>query len=338
MKRERPEWQGVVANATKVPRCVPPSRMMVGNVVITTAELREGVLGGNTWVKLFQQNDRVWKDMGGCPLGIGESEKCPATTPFNYFPTQFNAILEVSEETASNTPNVVAERGKNAVIEVAKLPFLTHEETFKRPTLMVFEITGHVMLSVIYPLEGGGRAIHILNPWSLTGEAPLKDVYDLLKTLKRYERNVVVVDVVTELERRFKQQINLQEDERIGFCTLWVGILAAAVIPHLSALKESVANLKEVSGSKQQLNETTLKIYNDIYTKLKTQREKILNQAKSQYGETSCTPTTSAAIAALTLAQLTVPATSGGKRKYRRQTKRKPLFRRRWTSKRRNLQ
>lgn len=304
----------------------------VGKIRITGKELREGILDAETWPLIFEQNDSVWEKLGGCPLGVGRSKTCK-DPKFNYFPAKHDAVIEWSEDAAPTRANVVATKAKDAVIDVARMPYLNHSETENRPTLLAFEITGHVMLGVVYPLKTG-RAIHILNPWSLEGEDSLSDVYALLGTLGPYQRKVVVVDVVTELTKRFGKIINLQEHEKVGFCTLWVGILAGGVIPRLSELHTSVQSDVRPSPD-QQLNEQTLKIYGEIYRLIEDKWGVLLNKAKKEFNEGKC-PTTSAAIAALTLAQEAAKPVAG-KRKPRRQTKRRSLFRRRWTMKRRNL-
>ncbi len=296
----------------------------IGSVRITGRELREGVLDGETWPLIFEENNKAWKKLGGCELGKGRSA-CKNST-FNYFPTSHDAVIEWSEDEASTTKNVIATKAKDAVIDVARMPYLTHPETEKRPTLLAFEITGHVMLGVVYALQSGRRAIHILNPWSLQGEASLLDVYALLRTLGPFEKKIMIVDVVTELETRFGPTINLQEHEKVGFCTLWVGILAKAVIPRLGELQESI---RQGGIGDVQLSERTLMIYKDVYTGIIERWDAVLQESKAIFGEDKC-PTASAARAVLKLAQ-------AGKRKYRRQTKRRPVFRKKWTRKRRNL-
>lgn len=304
----------------------------IGKIRITGKELREGILEGETWTHIFAQNNEIWRRLGGCELGEGRSSIC-RDPKFNYFPVSQDAVIEWSEDAASANPNVVATKAKDSVIDVARMPYLTHRETAKRPTLLAFEITGHVMLGVVYPLREGNRAIHILNPWALEGENAMLDVYTLHDTLSTFKRHVVVVDVVTELNKRFGTIINLQEYEKLGFCTLWVGILAGGVIPRLSDLQRTVQSARW-TGSNQQLDETTLNIYNDIYTLIEAKWSMKLASAKKEFNEGRC-PTTSAAMAALALAK-EAAAPIAGKRKHRRQTKRMPLFRKRWTRKHRS--
>jgi hypothetical protein len=301
----------------------------VGKIRITGKELREGVLEGETWPLIFAQNNEVWEKLGGCELGEGRSSKCKNPL-FNYFPVSQDAVIEWSEDAESTNRNVVATKAKDAVIDVARMPYLTHNETKKRPTLLAFEITGHVMLGVVYPLREGNRAIHILNPWALEGEDSLMDVYALHDTLGAFKRHVVLVDVVTELQKRFGKIINLQEHEKTGFCTLWVGILAGGLIPRLSELHRTIQSSRW-TGSNQQLDEATLRIYQEIYTLIETKWAMRLASAKKEFNEGKC-PTTSAAMAALTLAK-EAAAPIGGKRKHRRQTKRRVVFRNRWTKK-----
>jgi hypothetical protein len=160
-------------------------------------------------------------------------------------------------------------------------------------------------------------------------------VFALLKeSLKTASRNVIIVDIVGELENKFKDEINLQEFEKKGFCTLWVGILARGVIPRLKELQVAVSDTKAVRGSKQQLNDATLNIYNQVYTDIETRWMDVVMEAKSTFGEDVCTPSASAAKAAYVLAK---KAQEAGKRKAKRQTRRKRLYKSKWTKKRRNL-
>jgi hypothetical protein len=309
----------------------------VGKVPITMARIREGVLNGDTWVAIFQQNNEVWKSLGGCPLGVGTSSECdPEKVMFNFFPTSLDAEIEWSEETESGDGHVAADPAPGAVVKVAKMPFLKHPETFKRPTLLAFEVTGHVMLGILYNYKGArGPQLHIVNPWSLKESQQLKDVYVLLETtLKKHARNVIVIDVADEIQKtRDPKVINLQEDEKIGFCTLWVGILAGRLIPHLPNLQVAVGEGPEGG----QLNLAALQIYKEVYTNLQDELTALVESSRGNYGEGKCVPWAATAMAVKQLADRAAQAKLGGKRKYKRQTKRKPLYRRTWTKKRRNL-
>ena len=304
----------------------------VGDIRITGKEFREGIIDAGTWPLIFEQNNARWKALGGCELSSGVSGTCASAT-FNYFPTSKDAVIEWSDTTESTAKNVVASKAKGAVIDVARMPYLNHPQTFKRPTLLAFEVTGHVMLGIVYNHEGGrGPEIHILNPWSLLEDKEsVTDVFTLVKeALKSAGRKVIIVDVVGELNKKYGKEINLQQHEKVGFCTLWVGILAKGVIPYLPQLHNAVKNVKAVVGSDQQLNDETLKMYDKVYTDIETRWDTILREAKKTFGEDVCPPTASAAEAVFKLAR-------AGKRKSRRQTQRKSLYRSRWTKKRRNL-
>lgn len=308
----------------------------IGNVRITGKEFREGMLDAETWPLIFQQNNERWKALGGCELSSRVSKQC-VNPIFNYFPTSKDAVIEWSEESASDVQNIAASKAEGAVIDVARMPYLNHPATKLRPTLLAFEITGHVMLGIVYNHEGArGPEIHILNPWRLTSSKDsISDVFTLVKeSLKTASRNVIIVEVVSELEKKFKHEINLQEFEKQGFCTLWVGILARAVIPRLAELYDTVRDVTAVRGSEQQLNDKTLNIYNDVYSGIEQGWEAVINDAKETFGEDKCTPTASAAKAAIELAK---EAQKAGKRKAKRRTRRKSLYRSRWTKKRRNL-
>jgi hypothetical protein len=313
-------------------------RKVVGKVPITGAELRAGILNGGTWPKIFEQNNEKWALLGGCELSTGKSEECKNPT-FNYFPTSKDAVIEWSEEAAPSHSSVAASKAQGAVIDVAKMPYLNHPATKLRPTLLAFEITGHVMLGIVYNYEGAlGPTIHILNPWRLTADkSSTSDVFTLVDTaMGKNARKVIIVDVVGELEEKFKYTINLQEFEKQGFCTLWVGILATAVIPRLTELQASVSNTKQLPGAGQQLNDATLNIYNQVYTGIEQEWMDIVKETKESFGEDVCTPSTSAANAVYRMAQ--EAQKKGGKRKAKRQTRRKRLYKSKWTKKRRNLQ
>lgn len=320
------------------------TRTSIGDVALTGSEIRAGVLNAETWPKIFEQNNKVWKNLGGCPLSEGQSggDTC-AGKLFNYFPTRRDAVLEWSDQLDTNTAHVAATKAKNATIDIASLPFLNHKELPNRPTLLAFEVTGHVMLGIIYKynkVDPKGVVqtttyIHILNPWNMNGSEQYLDVLVLLETkLGRKASNIIVVDVTADLEDRYETTINLQEDEKQGFCTLWVGIFANAVIPRLQELYAAVKDPTSTAIGQRQLNEKTLSIYAEVYHSLIEQREAIIAQSRQRFGEDYCSqPYSSAAAAAVNMATQAAVG-KGGKRKHRRQTKRRPLFRRRRTMKR----
>jgi hypothetical protein len=320
----------------------PGKRPRVGDIPITGQEIREGILNPTTWPKIFEQNNEVWKRLGGCPLSEKKSRECE-DPKFNYFPTSKDAILEWSDLAAPDGGPVASSKAEGAVIDVAQLPYLSHRETKERPTLLAFEVTGHVMLGILYNKAGGrGPEIHILNPWSMKESQQFKDVFELLKAKLGYgARKVIVVDVTSELEawvKRTKKEtmtINFQVFEKQGFCTLWVGIFAGAVIPFLPMLDTSVKKTTAISGTL--LNNETLDMYYQVYDIIGKDWISRVKENIPGFNEERCTPTASAAIAVVTLAANAAAQRRGGKRKYRRQTKRRPLFRKRWTMKRRNL-
>jgi hypothetical protein len=310
----------------------------IGDVRITLAEIRAGIVNPETWPKVFVANNVKWAAMGGCPLGIGVSQDCENPT-FNFFPTSRDAVIEWSDLRDSGTAHVASDVAEGAVIDVAKLPFLNHKQTFERPTLVAFEVTGHVMLGIIYNKRGGrGPEIHILNPWSMTESQQFKDVFELINAKLGYGgRKVIVVDITSELERRLPKgkSINFQVYEKQGFCTLWVGIFAGAVIPFLPALDASVKSNATTTGV---VSNATLDLYYKAYDIIGRAWAMKVAENIPMFNEERCIPTASAAVAVVELASIAAAANpAGGKRKYKRQTKRKPLYRRRWTRKRRNL-
>lgn len=305
----------------------------IGETRITRAELRAGILNAETWPKVFYENNKTWLKLGGCPLGVGMTKWCNPKAAFNFFPTSQDAVLEWSEEGAADGSHVASSKAEGAVIDVAKLPFLNHKQTFLRPTLLAFEVTGHVMLGIVYQ-SGRGPEIHILNPWSMTESQQLKDVYELINAkLGSTARKVIVVDVTNELEKRVKPStINFQAFEKQGFCTLWVGIFARAVIPYLPELNESIKKGGAIGDAV--LNERTLRLYYTVYDTIGREWASNLSEAKQLFGEDYCMPTAAAATA---VTKLAIKSSRAGKRKPRRQTRRRSLYRKAWTRKRKSL-
>jgi len=190
------------------------------------------------------------------------------------------------------------------------------------------------MLGILYNYPGArGPELHILNPWSLINSQQSKDVYVLIDTvLKKHARNVVVVDVAHEIQTRQGKTINLQEDEKVGFCTLWVGILAGRIIPDLPKLQMELG--KQGSG---QLSGPALQIYDRVYTNLQKDLSTMVKASRQTYGEAVSTPTAATAMAVTELAKAAfLQAKLGGKRKSKLQTRRRLFRPRKWTRKHRS--
>jgi hypothetical protein len=137
---------------------------------------------------------------------------------------------------AESGSHVASTHGPQSKIEVAKLPYLNRSAIKERPSFLIFDVTGHVIFTIYFG-NISRPELHILNPWNLMEGNPVlfKDIYDLLDLKLKYKaRKIAVIDVVAELEKKgYKKSINLQEYEKEGFCTLWVGVLASKVIPLL---------------------------------------------------------------------------------------------------------
>lgn len=324
----------------------PPANiraLTVGKKLITRAELRAGILNAETWPEVFLENNKTWLKLGGCPLGIGASRmpQCESAT-FNFYPTSKDAVIEYSVLNESDEGHVASSVAEGAEVEVAKMPFLGHSEMALRPTLVAFEVTGHVMLGVLIRTARGVE-IHILNPWSMSESQQLKDVFTLTDLkLKTKARRVLIIDVAGEVEKYRESitgkpsEINLQKYEKLGFCTLWVGVIAGQLISQdLRNLQAAISGGTMVNSS---LSKAALDFYQEAYTKLELKLyDTMLGIAKTTGEMSTCMPTAAAARAIYEMAhQAASAAGTGGKRKPRRQTKRRPLFRRRWTRKHRN--
>jgi hypothetical protein len=161
--------------------------------------------------------------------------------------------------------------------------------------------------------------LHILNPWSLTGSTQHLDVYDLVAlSSKPLARQILYVDVAGELNKIFKKDYNLQEKERVGFCTLWVGILAAAVIPHLPDLQAALT--RPAAAASGVLSMEAAAIYKDsVYQPLQEQLDALIDATEKEFPNLQCRYLASAKA----VGDLAATAQGAGKRKRNRRTYRK---------------
>ena len=206
-------------------------------------ELRNGILRYETWEKVFKLNVKTWKAKGGYQLD--GKEPATGTETFNFWSAANNAQIDFEELDPAEAGDFVgAERADGAEIEYSRLPYFERTQVKKRPSLLMFEVTGHVMIAIYFGNLGKGegrRELHILNPWPLKGSTQLKDVYALFDLkMPAKARTILVADVADEVQSISKGEINLQQHEKQGFCTLWVGIIAARAIQIMKELSETV--------------------------------------------------------------------------------------------------
>jgi hypothetical protein len=160
----------------------------------------------------------------------------------------------------------------------------------------------------------------------------MSDVYDLFKENLGIpgSRGIIYIDVAGQLEEAKRIDINLQKDEQVGFCTLWVAIFASKVIPLLNDPK-FINAVASSSKSGNLLNPDVLeRYYKEVYEPL----IKEVNNAKTIKDPTlgytwidftyfnAAKAVEKMAVEALT--KLTI-STKGGKRKRNRRTYRKKL-------------
>ena len=321
------------------PGVQPPRGIPVGDVVVPKSAERIGVVDPRLYDDLFSGNFSTWvKKYGACPLGQGVSKACDEKSTFNVFPPEKNPSLEYDDVSEEAHDNVIGEVAEGAAIESAVLPYLGHEATEARPTLLMFSVTGHVFPGIYFRSPRGG-VLHLLNPWPLGNTQQIRDVFTLLETNLKTTgaKNIVVVDVAKDVEAYTsrlagkKAEIDLQENEKVGFCTLWVGILSHAVLttetddgtPPMTFLQS--ANAVPAVGDSM-LNDRTLGFYSRVYTRLRDEKDALEAEARTLFGKDKC----GFAAAAFAATRLAARAARGGKRTVGRRTRKKrPKWKRR---------
>jgi hypothetical protein len=292
---------------------------------------RRGVLEVTAWDRLLKETVKIWETQGGCRLTPAKSA-CPKSAPFNFWEDEALIIFEDDAEVKEGA-KVTESHTRNAKIEYSSLPFLNRDSVKTRPSLLVFHVTGHVMLGIYFG-NLDTPELHIFNPWKVTGTVQMKDVYNLFEENLGIAgaRKPVYIDVAGQLEDAKKIDINLQEDEQVGFCTLWVTIIASKVI---SLLKDPTFDeaVKSASKSGSLLNPGVLdRYYKEVYEPLITE----VNNAKTKEDPTlgytwidftnynAAVNVKKMALEALTKVTAN-SAKKGGKRKRNRRTYRKKL-------------
>jgi hypothetical protein len=286
---------------------------------VQRCEKRLGYLRGESWLDLREKLTENWGTRGG--FNLSSKTNGPGPFTFNYWPGSENAVIELEEDIpAEPGSHVAAEHSRGAKVEVAKLPYLNRTAIRQRPTFLIFDATGHVFLTIYFGERSDNKGnildpeLHILNPWNLTTENKtlLNDVYTLLDLKLKYKaRKIAVTDIVNQLkESRYNKgkSINLQEYEKEGFCTLWVGKIANQVI---SLLKERKLNTPI----------TPNEYWNQVYKPLLDEIEQAQKEMKSQAPGQNLETVASANVA-------TTGFIGGRKRKHLAKTKRKRV---KWT-------
>jgi hypothetical protein len=306
----------------------------VGDLRVPQSALRLGIIDPRLYDDLFFSNFQLWvTKYNACPLSRGMSGDC-STSTFNVFPPEKNPMIEWSDVDDSTGKHTLGEVGEGAVLDVAVLPYMKHRELASRPTLMMFLVTGHVMAAIYFVTPRGGE-LHLLNPWPLGIEQQLRDVYALLEARLPSARKITIVDVASQVESYLTSKtgadvsIDLQTNEKLGFCTLWVGIISQAVltvqtpVPPMTYLQSEVTKSPPAVG--YQLSQNALNFYSHVYTRLLVEKEALVKEASKAFLDTC--PEGSAAVAVVNLA---AKAARGGKRIRRRRTFRKRKLR--WNS------
>lgn len=304
----------------------------VGDLRVPQSALRLGIIDPRLYDNLFFSNFQLWvTKYNACPLSRGVSGDC-STSTFNVFPPEKNPMIEWSDVDDSTGNHTLGEVGEGAVLDVAVLPYMKHRELASRPTLMMFLVTGHVMAAIYFVTERGGE-LHLLNPWPLGIEQQLRDVYSLLEARLPAARKITIVDVASQVQSYLTSKIgaavsiDLQANEKLGFCTLWVGIISQAVLTTgeapMTFLQSEVTKSPPAVG--YQLSQNALDFYARVYDRLHVEKAALVKEASKAFLD-RC-PQGSAAVAVVNLA---AKAARGGKRIRRRRTFRKRKLR--WNS------
>ncbi len=294
-----------------------------------------GVLEVETWEDVLAATLASWEAQGGCRLTRKKSE-CPETAPFNFWDDEALIMFEDDAE-AEEGAKVIGSHTSKAEIEHSFLPYLDRPSVRARPSLLVFHVTGHVMLGIYFG-NLPTPELHILNPWKVNGTIQMSDVYDLFKESigPVKARKPIYIDVAGEIEASARGiTINLQKDEQVGFCTLWVSIIASRVIPLLKS-GELVAAVTKQPTVGSQLSKDAHQFY---YTKVYAPLIRYIDQAQKAQDPTigytwidftyfnAAKAVKELALEALNAARLSA---KGGKRKRNRRTyRKKPTWRQR---------
>jgi hypothetical protein len=314
------------------PKGGPPIPIVGRKVGLDAAR---GVLEVETWEDVLAATLASWEAQGGCRLTRKKSE-CPKTAPFNFWDDEALIIFEDDAE-AEEGAKVIGSHTSKAEIEHSFLPYLDRPSVEARPSLLVFHVTGHVMLGIYFG-NLPTPELHILNPWKVNGTIQMSDVYDLFKESigPAKARKPIYIDVAGEIEASARGiTINLQEDEQVGFCTLWVSIIASRVIPLLKS-GQLITAVSKHSAAGSQLSEHAREFYySGVYAPLIRYVVQAQKAQDPTIGDTwidftyykAATAVKQLALEALNGAKISV---KGGKRKSKRRTyRKKPTWRQR---------
>lgn len=304
-----PEPEPKLGNASGAPVDVCP---------VGKSDRRIGILDPNTWEAVLKANVESWKRKGGYQVDGKTPPK--GTELFNFWSVDQTARIDYPEAVGEEgAEHVFGTRDLDAEVEFLRFPYLRRTEVQKRPSFIVFEVTGHVMFGIYFGNLQRPQ-LHLLNPWPLhLGKIQLIDAYDVIsKSSEKLSFKIAIVDVAGELEKIKKVSYNLQENERVGFCTLWVGIFAAKTIGIVGGLTDAEKGAASVSGSGV-LTESAANLYNEIYSSLQTTLNALVAANMKESPLLGLQGATANAVADLAQSALS----SGGKRIRRRRTFRK---------------
>lgn len=285
------------------------------------SDLRIGILAPESWEAVCNQNIKTWEKLGG--YEVGGPEKPSESSLFNFWTVNESARIDFPEGKGEGVSHVIGDRDIDAEAEYFRFPYLGRTEIRNRPSFIVFEVTGHVMLGIYFGNLGRPQ-LHILNPWPLNlGVTQFLDAYDVVaKSSKKLARKILYVDVAGELEKIFPDMvpINLQKDERVGFCTLWVGIMASKVAPILPQL--TVAASKDAGSRSGVLSNEAATLYRDnVYAPLKSTLDAVVEATMKESPSLGREGATAIAVGDLAASAATTG--KGGKRTVGRRTHRK---------------
>lgn len=278
----------------------PPQK----RVRITGGEIREGIIDPRSYVDLYIGSTLRWVQLGGYPLETKclVGSVCPT---FNFFPFDKNPEIEWSRTEEGVVLNhALGKVAKDATIEIANFPSFNHPALHMRPTILMFMVTGHMMCAVYFHTK---RELHLLNSWPLDASQQMQDVYTLLETaLGRAEsRKIRIVDIAREVG-----VYDLQEGEKVGFCTLWAGVISHEVLtaktptgePPMTFLQSQVREQPTVGS---QLSARALAFYRGIYASLEAKKIILMSAFETTYKGNDCTAAR-AALAVIELARRAV--------------------------------
>jgi len=286
----------------------------VGKLVVPDSALRLGILDPRLYDALYSQSYDLWTtEYGACPLGVKKSSPCSnAGAPFNVFSPDQNIFVDydTNPDAAPGAEHTVGSVQSGDELVAARLPFLRHPEVPKRPTLLMLEVTGHVMAGIYITTPRGGE-LHILNSWPLKSAQPIQDVFTALEANPmKAPRSVRVVDIAAEVSKDTKTGVDLQAGELIGLCTLWVSVVSSAVLaPHPELPEPYRGKAGAMPFLQDQLNSSgamglppaVVAMYTKVYQTLQAEKDALIAEYEAKGIFANC-PAGASASAVATMA------------------------------------